>query len=97
MFEAEIGGVQRHAANLTFVDHRRLSQWAAVFDVATDGMTKLRQVDSDLVGTTRFQSAFQFAVVANFLQGSKMSDGSFALRGIGGAAAQPVTSIARQV
>jgi hypothetical protein len=97
MLETQIGSVQSHTADFAFVGDRWFSQWAAVFDIATDWMTKFRQVDADLVGATRFQSAFQFAVLANLSHRLKVRDGSITLGCISRASAQTVSSVANQL
>ena len=97
MLETQIGSVQSHSADFALVDDRWLSKRAAVFDVTANRMAKLCQVDADLVGATRFQSAFQFAVGANFSHRLKVRDGSIAFGFVGGASSQPVASVANEL
>ena len=97
MFETQIDRVQCHPAYLAVVDHWRFPQSTAVFDVATDRMTEFGQVDTNLIGTSGFQTAFQLAVLSNLLQCSKVCYRPFALCCVGGAAAQAVASIANQI
>jgi hypothetical protein len=72
--------VQRKASNLTAIGHGRFPERASVFDVATDRMPKLRQVDANLIGATGFEAALQFAEASDSPQLLKVGDGSFARR-----------------
>jgi len=78
MLKTQLGCVQRQSSDPTLVFDLRLSKGATILDVATDRVTKLGQMDPDLVGSTRFQPAFHFAVGSNFPQRLKMSDGLLA-------------------
>ena len=60
MLESQVGRVQRKASDLAAVGDGWLSEWASVFDVAADRMTKLRQVDANLIGAAGFQAALKF-------------------------------------
>ena len=96
--------MQRHTPDLAFVNNLRLCKWAAVLNIATNRMSKFRQVDADLIGAPRFQFTFQFAVSADSSQRSKVRDGSFTcvrrcwIRCRNGqTSAQAITSIANKM
>ena len=52
--------MQRHAKNSTIVFNRWLAERAAVLDVSADRMAKLGKMNSNLIGATGFETAFEF-------------------------------------
>ena len=61
MHEGQAGGMQGHAEDPAFVDNRRFTKRSAVLDVAANRMSKLRQMDSNLIGSSSLKAAFEFA------------------------------------
>ena len=51
---------------------------ASILDVAANWISEFRQMDANLIGSTSFQSAFQFAVLANCSKCREMGDGVLA-------------------
>ncbi len=77
MREPDLGRMQCESWRMADVGHRSRSQRASIDWVTADGMSKLRQVDADLVRPPGFQAAFDFAQTAPVVccwKGSKGRD-----------------------
>lgn len=96
MFESQFSGVQRESWCSAAIDDLLLAERATIIFVAADRMSRLRQVNANLMRTTGFESAFDERMAADKFDRTNVRDGLLALIGIGNAASFSVAAIASE-
>ena len=78
MDKTEFGGVQSQAWSTAFILERRSIGTTDIDRVTTNGMTGFAEVNADLMGATRFESAREKGITAPMFFGDHVRDGFFA-------------------
>ena len=97
MNKSQLGRMQRETRCPTAVVDHRCSERLTVFQIPTDKMASFREVDSNLVRTTRFELALDKGIVAQIFQRANVCDRTLTDFGIINAAAATIASIADKI
>ena len=96
MLKAEFSGVQRESGYTAAINDQLLAERSAIIFVAADRMSRLGQMNANLMRASGFESAFNEREAADQFDWSNVCDCLLALIGIGNAAPFPIAAIASE-
>ena len=94
MHKSQLGRMQRQSWCTAFVADRSLPYSTTIFHIPANGMTQFSQMNSNLVGTPRFQPTLHFMILSQMTQWRDVCHHPLAKAAIRRTASQPVSAVA---